>query len=217
MTIRPRGTLPFCVATVAVTWLRLSLNRALVRRSGVRHRPGQHRYTLPDQCSGRTPRTARRRICSRSVQAGPLRTNPEARPERVEQPPFTTRPLRDGARWSFWWAPKVRSATPVPLKAGSFVRDVAGGIHSTGRKTTGRRCIRGHRPRPAIRRAEHDTTSGSGTGVIDPAIRQVQRIETCRRNHSSCWRLEQPGSTCVPATCTILEPPALSPIDRVVM
>ena len=73
----------------------------------------------------------------RSVQAGPLRLHPEARPERVEQAALSRqRPLRDGVLEGTFW---VGTGTfdpqrTVPLKAGSFVRDVARGIHFDGTK-----------------------------------------------------------------------------------
>jgi hypothetical protein len=67
----------------------------------------------------------------------------------------------------------------VPLKAGSFVRDVAGGIHFDGTKDDGATLyfvgIGPALSRPA--EPSTTTTAASGGDVIDPAIRQVQRIE----------------------------------------
>jgi quercetin dioxygenase-like cupin family protein len=66
----------------------------------------------------------------------------------------------------------------VPLKAGSFVRDVAGGIHFEGTKDDGATLyVVGIGPSPDHPAAPGTATSGSGANVIDPAIRQIQRIE----------------------------------------
>jgi hypothetical protein len=67
----------------------------------------------------------------------------------------------------------------VPLKAGSFVRDIAGGIHFEGTKEDGATLyFVGIGPSPSHpAEASPTTTSGSGADVIDSAIRQIQRIE----------------------------------------
>jgi quercetin dioxygenase-like cupin family protein len=66
----------------------------------------------------------------------------------------------------------------VALKPGSFVRDVAGGVHFGGTKDEGATFYvvgigpsQGHPAQPGT------TTAGAGANVIDPAIRQIQRIE----------------------------------------
>jgi hypothetical protein len=69
----------------------------------------------------------------------------------------------------------------VPLKAGSFVRDVAGGSHFEGTKDDGATLyFVGIGPSPD-HSAEPGTSSGVGANAIDPAIRQVQRIEDQRK------------------------------------
>jgi hypothetical protein len=67
----------------------------------------------------------------------------------------------------------------VPLKAGSFVRDVARGIHFDGTKDDGATLyFVGIGPSLSQPAAPSTTaTSGSGADVIDPAIRQIQPIE----------------------------------------
>ena len=66
----------------------------------------------------------------------------------------------------------------VPLKAGSFVRDVAGGIHFEGTKDDGATLyFIGIGPSPSHPAEAEPTTTGSGADVIDPAVRQVQRVE----------------------------------------
>jgi hypothetical protein len=67
----------------------------------------------------------------------------------------------------------------VPLKPGSFVRDVARGIHFDGTKDDGA-TIYVVGVGPALDHpAEPSATAASGSGgdVIDPAIRQIQRVE----------------------------------------
>ena len=67
----------------------------------------------------------------------------------------------------------------VPVKAGSFVKDVARGIHFEGTKDEGATLyFVGIGPSPS-HPAEPSTTriSLTGDGLIDPAIRQIQRVE----------------------------------------
>jgi len=67
----------------------------------------------------------------------------------------------------------------VPLKPGSFVRDVAGGIHFEGTKDEGATLyFVGIGPSPAEPRTN---VSESRADVIDPAISQIQRIEDMRK------------------------------------
>jgi hypothetical protein len=66
----------------------------------------------------------------------------------------------------------------VPLKAGSFVRDVARGIHFEGTKDDGAALyFVGIGPSPDHPAGPGATASSSDANVIDPTISQVQRIE----------------------------------------
>jgi hypothetical protein len=66
----------------------------------------------------------------------------------------------------------------VPLKPGSFVRDIAGGSHFEGTKDDGATLyFVGIGPSPDHPAAPGTSVSGVGANAIDPAIRQVQRIE----------------------------------------
>jgi predicted metal-dependent enzyme (double-stranded beta helix superfamily) len=66
----------------------------------------------------------------------------------------------------------------VPLKAGSFVRDVAGGVHFEGTKDDGATLyFVGIGPSPDHPAEPGTNVSGVGANVLDPAIRQIQRIE----------------------------------------
>ena len=80
---------------------------------------------------------------------------------------------------TFWVGTgKFDQQRTVPLKAGSFVRDVAGGIHFEGTKDDGATLyFVGIGPSAAHPAEPGTTASGSGAKVIDPAIRQIQRIE----------------------------------------
>jgi quercetin dioxygenase-like cupin family protein len=66
----------------------------------------------------------------------------------------------------------------VPLRAGSFVRDVARGIHFEGTKDDGATLyVVGIGPSAAHPAKPGTTASGFGVNAIDPAIRQILRIE----------------------------------------
>jgi hypothetical protein len=73
---------------------------------------------------------------------------------------------------------KFDAQRTVPLKAGSFVRDIARGVHFEGTKEDGATLyfvgIGPSRDHPA---QPDPGASGSGANVIDPAIRQIQRVE----------------------------------------
>ena len=66
----------------------------------------------------------------------------------------------------------------VPLKPGSFVRDIAGGVHFDGTKDDGATLyVVGIGPSPVHPATPRTNVPDSGSNVIDPAIRQIQRIE----------------------------------------
>ena len=66
----------------------------------------------------------------------------------------------------------------VALKAGSFVRDIAGGVHFEGTKDDGATLyIVGMGPSTARQAAPRTNGSGVEPGVIDPSISEIQRIE----------------------------------------
>ena len=85
MTIRTRGTLPVCAATVVVTLAGLLSRYSTHGAQAVTVDRGSRDYTLPDQMRGETPRTARPRVCTAILKAGLCATHREARPKRVEQ------------------------------------------------------------------------------------------------------------------------------------
>jgi hypothetical protein len=80
----------------------------------------------------------------------------------------------DGTLWA--GTGKFDAQRAVPLKPGSFVRDVAGGIHFEGTKDDGATLyVVGIGPSPD--HAAEAGTATAGSSAIDPAIRQIQRIE----------------------------------------
>ena len=176
-------TLPFRTATVVLTLAAASLWIAYPHGAQAFDVDrGSRDYTLPDQMRWRDTeygRTAnlygdpsRPGLYAYVLKRGP---NTWSMPYFHENDRFVT--VLEGTFW-------VGTGTfdpqrTVPLKAGSFVRDVAGGVHFEGTKDEGATLyVVGIGPTLA-HPAEPGTTaaSGSGASVIDPAIRQIQRIE----------------------------------------
>ena len=158
MTIQTRSTVPFRVAAVLVTLTAASLwidhpsgAQAVVVDRGSRD------YTLPDQMQWRDTENGKTAnlhgdpskpgLYAYIVKRGP---NVWSKPHFHDNDRFVT--VLEGTFW-------VGTGTfdpqrTVPLKAGSFVRDVARGIHFDGTKDDGATLyFVGIGPSPAIRRS----------------------------------------------------------------
>ena len=183
MTIQTRSTVPFRVAAVLVTLTAASL--WIDHPSGaqaVAVDRGSRDYTLPDQmqwrdtANGKTANLygdpSKPGLYAYILKRGP---NVWSKPHFHDNDRFVT--VLEGTFW-------VGTGTfdpqrTVPLKAGSFVRDVARGIHFDGTKDDGATLYFVGIGPSLSQPAEPSTTatSGSGADVIDPAIRQIQPIE----------------------------------------
>jgi len=183
MTIGMRGRLPFCAATVVVTLAAASLWTA--HPSGAQAFAidrGSRDYTLPDQMQWRDTENGKTAnlvgdpskpgLYAYVLKRGP---NVWAKPHYHDNDRFVT--VLDGTFWV--GTGKYDPQRTVPLKAGSFVRDIAGGIHFDGTKEDGATLYfigigpaTSHPAEPPASAA-----SGAGANAIDPAIRQIQRIE----------------------------------------
>ena len=109
----------------------------------------------------------------------------------------------------------------VPLKPGSFVRDVARGVHFEGTKDEGATLyFVGIGPSAAHPAEPRTNVSESRADVIDPAISQIQRIEDMRKESFVLYGdSSKPGlylqyQRRAPNTWST---PHYHPIDRVVM
>ena len=183
MTIRTRGTLPVCAATVVVTLAGASLSiQHSYGGQAVAIDRGSRDYTLPDQMQWRETEDGPTSILygdpskpglyAYIVKRGP---NVWSKPYFHDNDRFVT--VLEGTLWV--GTGRFDPQRTVPLKAGSFVRDIARGIHFEGTKDDGSTLyFVGIGPAPS-HPAEPvtSTTSGSGADVIDPAIRQIQRVE----------------------------------------
>jgi hypothetical protein len=183
MTIQTRSTVPFRVAAVLVTLTAASLwidhpsgAQAVVVDRGSRD------YTLPDQMQWRDTENGKTANLSGDpskpgLYAYILKRGPNvwSKPYFHDNDRFVT--VLEGTIWvgTGTFAPQ----RTVPLKAGSFVRDVARGIHFDGTKDDGATLYFVGIGPSLSQPAEPSTTatSGSGADVIDPAIRQIQPIE----------------------------------------
>jgi hypothetical protein len=175
MTIRTRGTLPVCAATVVVTLggASLSIQHSYGAQAVAVDR-GSRDYTLPDQMQWReteegTTSTlygdpSKPGLYAYIVKRGP---NVWSKPHFHDNDRFVT--VLEGTLWV--GTGKFDPQRTVPLKPGSFVRDVAGGIHFEGTKDDGATLYFigiGPSPRhPA--EVSTTTTTGSGADVIDPS------------------------------------------------
>jgi quercetin dioxygenase-like cupin family protein len=183
MTIRERGTLPGCAATVVVILAAASLSiHDLYGAQAVAIDRGSRDYTLPDQMrwtdaeDGKTSNLygdpSKPGLYAYILKLGP---NVWSKPHFHDNDRFVT--VLEGTLWV--GTGKFDTQRTVPLKPGSFVRDVAGGIHFEGTKDDGATLyfvgIGASPSRPS--EPATATTSGAGADVIDQAIRQIQRIE----------------------------------------
>jgi quercetin dioxygenase-like cupin family protein len=183
MTIRKRGALPICAATVVgiLAAASLSMQHLYGAQTAAIDR-GSRDYTLPDQMQWRDTEDGKTSnlygdpskpgLYAYIVKLGPNAWN---KAHFHDNDRFVT--VLEGTLWV--GTGRFDPQRTVPLKAGSFVRDVARGIHFEGTKEDGATLyFVGIGPSPG-RPAEAGaaTASGSGADVIDSAVRQIQRVE----------------------------------------
>ena len=181
MTIHTRSMLRFRAATLAVTLAAASLSIAYPHGAqAVAVDRGSRDYTLPDQMPWRD--TANGKIANLygdtskpGLYAYVLKrgANMWSMPHFDDNDLFVT--VLEGTFW-------VGTGTfdpqrTLPLKAGSFVRNVARGIHFEGTKDEGATLyFVGIGPSAAHPAEPRTNVSESRADVIDPAISQIQRI-----------------------------------------
>jgi hypothetical protein len=183
MTIQTRSTVPFRVAAVLVilTAASLWIDHPSGAQAVVVDR-GSRDYTLPDQMQWRDTENGKTANLSGDpskpglyayiVKRGP---NVWSKPHFHDSDLFVT--VLEGTFWV--GTGRFDPQRAVPLRAGSFVRDVARGIHFDGTKDDGATLyVVGIGP-SLSQPVEPSTTatSGSGADALDPAIRQIQPIE----------------------------------------
>ena len=181
MTIHTRSTLPFRAATVVVTLAAVPFWIAYLHGAqAVAVDRSSRDYTLPDQMQWRDTENggtanlygdpSKPGLYAYVLKFGP---NTWSMPHFHDNDRFVT--VLEGTFWV--GTGKFDPQRTVPLKAGSFVRDVAGGIRFEGTKDDGATLyFVGIGPSPA-HPTQPSTNAGLGGNVIDPAIRQIQRIE----------------------------------------
>ncbi len=141
---------------------------------------GSRDYTLPDQMQWRDTENGKTAnlygdpskpgLYAYILKRGP---NSWSTPHFHDNDRFVT--VLDGTFWVGTGA--FDPQRTVPLKPGSFVRDIAGGVHFDGTKDDGATLyVVGIGPAPS-HPAEPKATASTSRDVIDPAIRQIQRIE----------------------------------------
>ena len=177
-----RSTLPFRPAAVLVTLTAASLwIAAPYGAQAVDVDRGSRDYTLPDQIRWRDTENGRIAnlqgdpskpgLYAYIVKRGP---NMWSTPHFHDTDLFVT--VLEGTLWA--GTGKFDPQRTVPLQAGSFLRDIARGVHFEGTKDDGATLyIVGIGPSSDHAAQPGTTASGSGANVIDPAIRQIQRIE----------------------------------------
>jgi hypothetical protein len=227
MIIRRSDSLPFRAAAVVLTLVAASLwiDRPSVAQGGGAVDRGSRDYTLPDQFQWKDGEggkianlygdPSKPGLYAYVVKRGP---NVWSKPQFYDSDRFVT-----DLEGTFW----VGTGTfdpqrTVPLKPGSFVRDIARGIHFDGTKDDGATIwVVGIGP-SASHPAESNTTaaSGSGSEVIDPAIRQIQRIENMPKESFLLYgEPSKPGLYVqhLKRAADNWSRPHYHPIDRVVM
>jgi hypothetical protein len=183
MTIRKRGTLSVCAVAVVVTLAAAAVSMQHLHGAQTFAVDRSSRdYTLPDEMQWRDTENGKTSILygdpsKPGLYAYLLKQGPNvwSKPHFHDNDRFVT--VLEGTVWV--GTGKFDPQRTVPLNAGSFVRDIAGGIHFEGTKDEGATLyVVGIGPSPS-HPAEPGTTttSASGAGVIDPAIRQIQRVE----------------------------------------
>jgi len=174
--------MPFRVATVVVTLAAASLWIAYAQGAQpVALDRGSRDYTLPEQmhwtetADGRTANLygdpSKPGLYAYVLKRGP---NMWSMPHFHDNDRFVT--VLEGTLWI--GTGRFDSQHTVALKAGSFVRDVAGGVHFEGAKDDGATVyVVGIGPSPDHPAKPGTPAASSATNVIDPTVRQVQRIE----------------------------------------
>ena len=179
MTIHTRSMSPFGAATLVVTLAAASLWVASPHGAqAVSVDRSSRDYTLPDQMRwSDTKNGSIANLYGDPSKPGlyayvvKRRPNTWNTPESHDNDRFVT--VLEGTFWV--GTGKFDPQRTVALKAGSFVRDVARGIHFDGTKDDGATLYYvGIGPSPAHPAEPDPNVSGN---VIDPAIRQIQRIE----------------------------------------
>jgi hypothetical protein len=226
MTICRRGTLSFRAAAVVVTLAAASLwIDHLYGAQTVAIDRASRDYTLPDQMQWRDTENGK----TANVYGDPSKPGLYAyilkrRPNAWSKPQF-----HDSDRFvtvlegTFWVGTgKFDPERTVPLKAGSFVRDVARGIHFDGTKDDGATLYFVGVGPSGSHPAEPSTTtaSGSGNDVIDPSSRQIQRAENMPKE--SFYLYGEPAKPGLYVQYLRRQPnnwsrPHYHPIDRAVM
>jgi hypothetical protein len=182
MTIHTRSRCVFRSATALVTLAAASLWIAVPHGApAVDVDRGSRDYRLPDQIQWRETENGRTAnlhgepskpgLYAYIVKRGP---NMWSMPHFHDSDRFVT--VLEGTLWV--GTGKFDPQGTVPLKPGSFVRDIARGIHFEGTKDDGATLyVVGIGPSLDHAAQPGTIASGSGANVIDPAIRQIQRIE----------------------------------------
>ena len=177
-----RSTLPFRTATLLVTLAASSLWIATPHGAqAIDVDRGSRDYALPDQIqwketeNGKTANLhgdpSKSGLYAYVVKRGP---NMWSMPHFYDSDRFVT--VLEGTLWV--GTGKFDPQRTVPLKPGSFVRDIAHGIHFEGTKDDGATLyVVGIGPSPDHAAQPGTSASSLGANVIDPAIRQIQRIE----------------------------------------
>ena len=177
-TLRLRAAVLVVAVAAAVFWIdRPSGAQAVAVDRGSRD------YTLPDQMKWRDTENGKTANLygdpsKPGLYAYVVKRNPNvlSKPHFHDTDRFIT--VLDGTFWV--GTGKFDQQRTVPLKTGSFVRDVAGGIHFDGTKEDGATLyFIGIGPVGPSHPAEPSasTASASSGDVIDPASRQIQPIE----------------------------------------
>src|SRR6266545_1216720 len=174
--------MPLRAATVVVTLAAASLWIAYPHGAqAVAVDRGSRDYTLPEQMQWRDTGNGRiANLYGDPAKPGLYAYVQKRRPNTWSMPHFHDNDLfvtvLEGTSWV--GTGKFDPQRTVPLNAGSFVRDVAGGIHFEGTKDDGATLyFVGIGPSPDHPAEPGTTASGLGANEIDPAIRQIQRIE----------------------------------------
>lgn len=174
--------LPLRTATVVVTLAAASFWIAYLHGAqAVAVDRSSRDYTLPDQMQWRDTENGR----TANLYGDPSKPGLYAYVLKYGPNTWSMRHFHDNDRFvtvlegTFWVGTgKFDQQRTVPLRAGSFIRDVARGIHFEGTKDDGATLyVVGTGPSAAHPAKPGTTASGLGANVIDPAIRQIQRIE----------------------------------------
>ena len=181
MTIRTRGMLPFRATVVLLTLAAafLWIDRPYGAQTVDIDR-GSRDYALPEQmqwrdtANGKTANVygdpAKPGLYAYVLRRGP---NTWSKPHYHDNDRFVT--VLDGTFWV--GTGKYDQQRTVPVKAGSVVRDVAGGIHFDGTKDDGAVLYFVGVGPSLSHPAEPSATTATPDQVVDPAARQIHHVE----------------------------------------